>query len=135
MVKQSSDNGEYTSNPLYYQHCNLSNINVMIDGISILDQDCDVGNKMINVYYESFVAHGDTTFAPLEAYTKGAFIICVKTVEHNQDELSIERRGNLSIKLRLSENLISSHIVYIVGTIDATFEINSDREVFTNYTY
>ena len=135
MVKQTADNGNYEANAQFFPTCDISNINVLIDGNSIVDQDTDVASGLINTYYDSFVSHGDSTFIPYEVYTKGAFVICVKTVENNFDQLSVEKRGNLSIKLRLGADLADTHVVYIVGSVDSVLEINADREVFTNYSY
>ena len=136
MVRQDALNGVFERNPLYFQHNNLINYRVSIDGISIVDQDVNIDNGAVNVYHDSQIAHGNNShFIPYETYTKGAFVICINTNFQNGDELTYERRGNLQIHLRLGGNLATNNILFVMGEVFTTFSIDADRSVTTNFAY
>ena len=136
MIRQDALNGDFQRNPLYFQHNDLINYRVSVDGISIVDQDVSIADGAINVYHDSQIAHGNKSFfIPYSIYTSGAFVICINTNFQNSDELTYERRGNLQIHLRLRNNLAANNIVFVMGEVFSTFSIDADRSVSTNFSY
>ena len=136
MTKQEADNGSYSLDPFYYEHNNLINYKVLIDGIPLIDSDCSASDGMIKVYHDSLKAHGaEFHFIPEEIYTKGGFVICISTNHSDVDELSFEQKGNMSIHLKFQNVMASTQIVYLIGVVHSSFEITSDREVLSNFSY
>ena len=136
MTKQDADNGSYSLDPFFYHHNNLINYKVLIDGIPLIDSDCSADEGMIKVYHDSLKAHdAETHFIPQNIYKSGGFIICISTNHSDIDELSFEQKGNMSIHLKFSVPLPTTQIVYLLGLVHSTFEISSDREVLSNFSY
>ena len=91
---------------------------------------------MIETFHRSMLAHGSDYFIPFEMYSKGCFVICVNTNRGSRESsIAVEKRGNMEIKLSLSEPLANNQILHIMGVLDSTFEIDGDRNVTTNYQY
>ena len=137
MVKQSADNGSYTEDPFYYQTNNLTNYRVMVDGHLLGNTDIDVESDAVSPYVDSLAAHNNSeNFIPFKTYTRGSFVLICKTNHSNYpNQLSYTRKGNLSIHLKFSAHVDTNMLVYVIGKCHSTFEINSDRNVVTNYSY
>ena len=136
MTKQEADNGAYNLDPFYYDHNNLINYKVLIDGIPLIDSDCKAEDGMVNVYHDSLKAHGaELHFIPEEIYTKGGFVICISTNHSDVDELSFEQKGNMSLHLKFQNVMASTQIIYLIGIVHSSFEVTSDREVLSNFSY
>ena len=137
MVKQSADNGNYLEDPFYYQTNNLTNYRIMVDGHLLENTDINLQNGAVLPYVNSLAAHNNSeNFIPFKNYTKGSFVLICRTNHSNSpNQLSYTRKGNLSIHLKLTENVDSNMLVYVIGKCHSTYEINSDRNVVTNYSH
>ena len=136
MVKQSASTGTYNEDPCYYQTNRLINYRVMIDGKLLTDQDVDTTNGAVSGYVNSLSAHNDSdNFIPHDVYTKGSFLLAIKTNHSQHKEISFTRKGNLSIHLKFAADMAVNQIAYVVGKCHSTFEITADRNIITNYSY
>ena len=59
MVKQSADRGVYTEDVGFFQHNNITNYRIMQDGKVLAEQDLNAGQKYVNSFTESLIAHGN----------------------------------------------------------------------------
>lgn len=136
MVKQAADQGIYTEDPHFYQTSSLENYRLMIDGKLLVSQDIDVNNGATPAYVNSLETQNNSeNFIPYTCYTKGCFILAIKTNHSQSSELSFESKGNLSIHLKFSAPLAVNHKIFIIGICHSSFEITSDRNCVTNYSY
>ena len=138
VVDQIGDQGNYGYNPLYYKSCDLINYKIMINGVVLLDSQVNVESGMINAYIDSLNADGNEShFIPQTVYTKGGMILVVKTNPSSSEEMNVERRGNLSMQLKIDPNepLQRSCMIYVTGETDAVFEINADRDITSHFSY
>ena len=136
MVKQSGDTGAYNEDPGYYQTNGLTNYRIMIDGKLLIDQDLSPDNDAVSAYVNSLTAHNNSEyFVPFNMYTKGCFLLVVKTNHSQESEISFTRKGNLSIHLKFEGNIAENQIVYVIGKCHSAFEVTADRNIITNYSY
>ena len=136
MNKQLAYTGVYNEDPLYHQTNGLINYRVMIDGKLLIDQDVDTDNNGLAGYVNSLKAHNNSeNFVPYNMYTKGCFLLIVKTNHTQNGEISYTKKGNLTLHLKFGANVASNQSVYIIGQCHSTFEINADRNVVTNYSF
>ncbi len=136
MVKQTGDTGAYNEDPFYYQTNGLINYRIMIDGKLLIDQDVLPENDAVSAYVNSLTAHNNSeNFIPFNMYTKGSFLLVVKTNHSQESEVSFTRKGNLSIHLKFNANIAENQIVYVIGKCHSTFEVTADRNIVTNYSY
>ena len=135
-VKQSADQGSFLEDPFYYQTNGLENYRLMIDGKLLVDQTVDVANGAVPSYVDSLEAQNNSeNFIPYECFTNGCFLLSIKTNHSQENELSFEQKGNLSIFLKFAANLPVNQTIYVVGVCHSSFEITSDRNILTNYSY
>ena len=135
MVKQDADNGAYTEDAGYYRTNGLNNYRIMIDGKTLVDQDVDANNGAVTAYVDSLNAHNNDHFIPFDMYCKGCFLLVIKTNHSQNNELSFDQKGNLSIHLKFNNNMVDNQIIYTFGVVHTTFEITADRNCITNYSY
>ena len=136
MTKQKADQGQYSEDAEYFQTNNLINYRLMIDGKLLVDQACNPADNCLSAYVNSLNAHNnDENFIPFNLYTSGCFLLVVKTNHSQENELSFERKGNLSIHLRFNDAVVDNQIIYTFGVCHSTFEITADRNCITNYSY
>ena len=122
--------------PCFYQTNRLTNYCAMIDGKLLTDQDIDTTNDAVSGYVNSLSAHNDSeNFIPHDMYTKGCFLLVIKTNHSQNNEISFTRKGNLSIHLKFNAEMLENQVVYVVGKCHSTFEISADRNIITNYSY
>ena len=134
MVKQSGARGSYTQHPFYYGTNNLQSYSVKLDGSEIAGHETSEG--FVQTYIESLRAHGEDYFIPYDLFKESCFVICTDTNQGSDlNTLAIERRGNLQLTLHTNEALAESLLVYVVGVVDSTFEIDSNKSVTTHYQY
>ena len=108
----------------------------MIDGKLLIDQDLSPNNDAVSAYVNSLTAHNNSEyFVPFNMYTKGCFLLVVKTNHSQESEISFTRKGNLSIHLKFDENIAVNQVVYVIGKCHSTFEVTADRNIITNYSY
>ena len=136
MLKQSADQGSYVEDPHFYQHNGLENYRLMLDGKLLISQDVDTTNGATAAYVNSLESQNNSeNFIPYNCYTKGCFLLCIKTNHSQSNEISFEQKGNLSIHLKFSAAMDVNQKIYVVGICHSTFEISADRQIVTNYAY
>ena len=136
MVKAAADQGSYTEDPHFYQHNGLENYRLMLDGKLLISQDVDVNNGATAAYVNSLETQNNSeNFIPYNCYTKGCFLLAIKTNHSQSNELSFEQKGNLSIHLKFSSAMTANQKIYVMGICHSTFEISADRNCVTNYAY
>ena len=135
MVKQDADNGSYTEDPGFYRTNGINNYRVMIDGKTLVDKDIDTARGAVSAFVDSLNAHNGDHFIPFEMYCKGGFLLVIKTNHSQNNELSFDQKGNLSIHLKFAHNVNHNQMIYTFGVVHSTFEITADRNCITNYSY
>ena len=134
MVNQSGARGSYHRHPFFYGTNNLLSYSVKLDGLEIAGHETSEG--FVQTYVESLRAHGEDYFIPYSLFKQSCFVICADTNQGSDlNNLAVERRGNLQLSLHMRDNLDHSLLVYVVGVVDSTFEIDTNKSVTTHYQY
>ena len=134
MVTQSGARGSYYRHPFFYGPNNLLSYSVKLDGLEIAGHETSDG--FVQTYVESLRAHGEDYFIPYAIFKKSCFVICVDTNQGSDlNTLAVERRGNLQLTLHMRGALAESLLVYVVGAVDSTFEVDMNKSVTTLYQY
>ena len=134
MVNQTAARGSYIRHPFFYGTNNLQSYSVKLDGLEIAGHETSEG--FVQTYVESLRAHGEDYFIPYSLFRESCFVICTDTNQGSDlNTLAVERRGNLQVSLHVNDALAASLLVYVVGVVDSTFEIDSNKSVTTHYQY
>ena len=134
MVNQAGARGSYSRHPFFYGTNNLQSYSIKLDGLEIAGHEISTG--FVQTYVESLRAHGEDYFIPYSLFKHSCFVICADTNQGSElNTLAVERRGNLQLSLHLSEALAESLLVYVVGVVDSTFEIDVNKSVTTLYQF
>jgi len=134
MVNQAGARGSYIRHPFFYGTNNLQSYSVKLDGLEIAGHETSEG--FVQTYVESLRAHGEDYFIPYNLFRESCFVICTDTNQGSDlNTLAVERRGNLQVSLHMNAPLPNSLLVYVVGVVDSTFEIDSNKSVTTHYQY
>ena len=136
MVDQSSEQGTFTQDRNYYNHNSLINYRVMINGQLLTEADISHNLGYVSTHLDSLIAHdAQDTFISTDMYTRGGFVLTVKTNTSQPGELFYESKGNMDLHLRFANDIAHTQIVFIVGIIHTSFEITPDRNCITNFAY
>ena len=134
MVNQSGARGAYHRHPFFYGSNTLQSYSVKLDGLEIAGHETSEG--LVQTYVESLKAHGEDYFIPYNLYKESCFVICIDTNQGSDlNTLAVERRGNLQLSLHLRDALPESLLVYVVGIVDSSFDIDGNKSVTTHYQY
>ena len=144
MVLNSHMNGETTSNPFEFQHFNLSKLDVSIDGKSIHNKpfqpDFENGHFLRSYMslYQATGALGQNRSMGImlsdykAGYTLWGFDL---TADQGSEEGQLHpiKTGNLRIELQFADALAAVVNVIVYAEFDNQIEINSLREIITDY--
>lgn len=132
MMDMEAISGAYTLNPLYFDHCDLSNVYITRDGTNLFNITCKFPNKCSKLYYETqntvgFNACNTLTY---NSFIKGRTLLAFRlTPEELRDTLPIEASGNLRITLEFAVPAKSNKVIILFGITTGVLRIYSDRRV------
>ena len=144
MVTNAAYNGAYANNPFFFQHFNLSKIDVSCNGHSIHNRpfEPDFENGL---YLKSYLSMYQAVSAlglnksfdiAKEDYVGG---YCLWGYDLTPDQGSEEgqlhpiKTGSLRIELQFAQALATVINVIVFAEFDNQIEINSLREIITDY--
>ena len=139
-MKDSSQNGDYTLNPFYLEHCDLNFLQVCIDGEDqgLLQPQYGSSAELSN-YIQAYNTLRDLDnfdgSIPISrrSYFHG-FTIYRYTTEKNEygdtGVLPLKRRGHLNITMRFAKQLEQPVAAIILAKFPSGFKIDSSRAVY-----
>lgn len=144
LVTNEAFNGSFTTNPFFFQHFNLSKLDVSVDGHSVyghpLEPSFGTGHYLRS-YMSLFQALGSQNQVQncnitLDDYKAGyCFWGYDLTPDQgaDQDHLHPIKTGNLRLELQFASALEDTVNVIVYAEFDNLIEINGLREVITDY--
>jgi hypothetical protein len=144
MVTNAAFNGAYNQNPFYFGHFNLSKLDVSCNGHSIHNRPFEPDFEN-NLYLQSYMSMYQTVSAlglnksfdiSKHDYANG---YCIWGYDLTPDQgsegghLHPIRTGNLRIELQFARSLAQVINVLVFAEFDNQIEINSLREIITDY--
>ena len=135
MIKQSTEQGVYRENASYLPHNNLSNIHIELDSNTIANINCSFPNNIARIFSHTLDSIPDkNNLITHYNFSNGRTILAFDLRQVDaKDCISLEKSGNLRIKLSISNNLTHNQIVYFVGLTTGVLRVNQDRRIFPNY--
>ena len=137
IVDQTACIGDATRNAQYFDHFNLDDINIIANGLSVLNTEVSFTNKYSGLYKRVTEAMKTKDHSiSYKNFAAGATIITVDCQNSETNNLlQIEKRGHLEIHLRFSAALPRPINIIILGSTVGSIEIDSDRRVLTHYNF
>jgi ribonucleoside-diphosphate reductase beta chain len=140
MVDQQGFNGSLLKNPFNFQHFNISEIDVTIDGNNEyrpFQFNFEAPNKNFIRGYQTIIGLDDNSMinnnVTMEQYLHGFTVVALNIARDgciNSDHNNAERKGNLRIKLSFSKPLDQAITVVLYSEYQGTISISgSKREV------
>lgn len=140
MVEQEAFEGNIAKNPFNFQHFDLSELNVTIDGNNTPYQpfvfDFDKDKPRYIRGYQTLIGLDDNSpiinnITP-EQYTKGLTLVALNLSQDgciNNDHINPERRGNLRIKFSFSKALPKAITVILYCEHQSSIGVSKDRQI------
>ena len=131
LVEMGTMAGQLNRNPLYFKHCNMSNIHITINGSTVynLNTDFDVVN-FSHLFYEAQKSMGMDVenMISYDSFTRGRSIFSFNFVnEVIEDTLPVERSASLRLSLSFKNPLTSPHVVILMAGTKGIITIDRQR--------
>ena len=145
LVKNSVFNGDETTHSYTFEHFNLKNLEVSIDGQNVCGTPItmDFGHqKYMRLYDGLFHAlnksYGDSgtdiTYTDFgSGYTLFCFDLTADGCGNNSGHFELARQGNLRLKMHFDAPLTQTINVIVYGEFESILEITHTRQVLLDY--
>ena len=141
MVLNKAFQGDYTLNPLDFQHFNVNYLDLNINGKSVPNdvplQPNFTSNNFASAYLTTSIgtgmygtSNGGNQIAPSD-FAKGfcIYAIGIDPCLQNEDQMPIRTGGNVKLEIRFAEELDESVVLMIHALFPQTIEIDAARNV------
>lgn len=147
LVRNDAYNGSYGRNPFNFQHCNLTQANVVLNGKSFPSTPHtpiftgNNANFMREFYslFDSLGIHHGNKGLPINRneYPEG-FCMYSSDLTSNRSagngaQINLIKQGTLGIKMQFSDDLDVAYTLVTVAELDAMYEIDKMRNVSALY--
>ena len=139
MVKQKAVNGDYTANPFNFEHFNVTDIAVTVNGENVPSRplQVDFGNNRnyIPAYVRLFESCGKWNkdaglYISREDFGNGySFFAFNINPYFDEDYINLVRRGNTRLELKFNTPTSEAVNVVVFATFSSLLEINKSRDV------
>lgn len=132
VVDMRSFSGDYKRNGLYFQHADLSNINITVNGSTIYNVTCSFPDRFSKLYYTALESLGLDSQHSLcyDAFGKGR-TVCIFNLlpEETQNSLPVERSGNLRIQAEFAKGEPENRLIILFSDTLGILEIDSQYNI------
>ena len=138
IVTSDRFNDDYKKNPLYFEHHNISNINLKVNGQSMFSEiETNFTGGQYYQAYTSFLKGCNLLFAPYKnaitpsMFKTGNTLFVFNLAPDGEDSggFSTLKEGKLSLEIKTSVALAKPVTIVVFFEHDAVMEINRDRQV------
>ena len=133
IVDMNTMSGHRNHNPLYFNHCNIGNIHITINGTSIYNINSDfTSGDYSHLFYECQKSLGIDTgnMITYDSFDKGRSIFCFNFInEPVEDSLPIERSANLRMTLTFKQAMQTPHVIILLADTTGLITIDKQRIV------
>ena len=132
-LNMNTMSGALNQNPLYFDHCNIGNIHITINGTSIYNINSDFENgEFSHLFYECQKSIGIDTgnMITYNSFEKGRSVFCFNFInEPVEDSLPVERSANLRLSLSFKQAMQSPHVIILLADTTGIISIDNQRIV------
>ena len=133
IVDMNSFSGSTSQNGLYFEHCNISNLHMTVNGNTLYNINTNFPeNSYSQSYYETIKSLGldNDHMITFDAYKAGRSIFGFNFINEPAGEtLPIETTARLRLNLKLSQNLASPHVIILLAETTGLLTIDNQRMV------
>jgi hypothetical protein len=134
MTLSSGFVGDYTKNPFNIQNFNLNYINLMVNGVSVPDDqplEPDYANSCFTTAYLRTVQDKPSPILPDE-FRNGynIYTFNIDPALQNIEQLPMNTGGNLKLELRFAQALIENVTFIMFASFPRTLEIDAARNIY-----
>ncbi|XP_061170293.1 uncharacterized protein F54H12.2-like [Saccostrea echinata] len=139
LIDQKAVNGDYTANPFNFEHFNVSDVGVYVNGESVpgrpLKTDFTAGH-FLSAYTRLFEASGkwnkDAGLVISRENFKAGYSLFVFTIDpcgFGEEYLNLIRRGNTRLELKFKQATTKAANVLVLATFSSLLEVDKSREI------
>ena len=135
LINQDALNGDYKQNAAYFQHGNVNNIQLDVNGNTVSSMSASFPNHVASMFHHTLSnLKDDNNLLTLESFKAGRTIHSwdLRATDCN-DTLAVERTGNLRINIQSATPNTDTMVVFVIGITTGLLEIDSARRVHTSY--
>ena len=130
LIEMRHFSGDYTRNALYFNHCDINNIHITINGSTVYNINSSFPGQVMQAYYETIKSIGmeQENIITFESFKEGRTIFNFNFINEDMKEaLPVDRSASMRIALRFDAPLTSPHMVILFGDTTGILTIDSDR--------
>ena len=140
MVKQKAANGDYGANPFNFEHFNVTEASVTINGESVpgrpLQMDFGTNRNYVSAYTRLFDSCGKWNkdaglYISREDFGKGYSFFAFNIAPHffEEDYINLVRRGNTRLELKFNTATTETINVVVFATFSSLLEVSQSRDI------
>ena len=133
IINMNAFSGRSTLNGLYFEHANLENYHVTVNGNTFYNVNTDFSNSFYSQsYYETLKTIGinNNHMIDYNTFKAGRSVFSFNFVHETVEEtLPVESSANLRLTLKFSANLTSPHTIILLAETTGLISIDANRMV------
>ena len=132
IVDMNAYSGTTTRNGLYFDHGNLNNVHITLNGSTVYNINTDFPHSYSQSYYEVQKALGidKDNMITYDAFKNGRSVFTFNFVnEPTEETLPVESSASLRINLKFSQNLATPHVIILLAETTGLLSIDNQRFV------
>ena len=132
IVDMNGFSGRTTQNGLYFEHANISNIHLTLNGSTVYNINTSFPNEYSQCYYETQKALGidKDNLITYDTYKGGRCLFNFNFINEPVEEtLPVEKSASLRLNLKFSRNISSPHVIILLADTTGLLSIDEQRIV------
>ena len=134
-IRQSSVNGNFKDNAAFLTHCNVSSLQLYVDGNNVSQLSGSFPDHIANIFHHTLINLGsEKNLLNLSNFKQGRTIFAWDLRSSDSDDvLPIERSGNVRLSIQTQKPNKENVIVFVVGMTTGLLEANANKQIKTSY--
>ena len=132
IVDMNGFSGRTNQNGLYFEHANISNIHLTINGSTVYNINTSFPNEYSQCYYETQKALGidRDNLITYDTYKNGRTLFTFNFINEPVEEtLPVEMSASLRLNLKFSRNIDTPHVIILLADTTGLLSIDQQRIV------
>lgn len=124
-------NGDYTKNPLYFKHANMSHIQISVNNNIRYNLHSNFPHDFSSPYYEALrTLPPSSHLLTKKAFMNGNSIFCFDFApEYGETGYICNQSGTMRLNLEFKSPYNGNLVIYLLGETDGIFQVDSERKV------
>ena len=132
IVDMNSFSGRPHINSLYFEHANLSNIHLTINGSTVYNMNSNFPEAYTQTYYETLKTIGidKDNMITYKSFKEGRSVFMFNFIHESIEEsLPVESSAHLRLSLKFARNLSTPHVIILLADTTGLLSIDNQRVV------